>query len=365
MTNEKKERRTISRRNALKTLGVGALGVSSVGLASANSGEDTVRIPTVKRGDEVLKWKEVPRSWHEHTQHSEQVREELIEQHLDDPGIKSIASARWDKRFGGKNGLLVEVEVDPETYKDTLPDSKGGIPVRTTEAPDLRLGDCCFHDDYDPVPGGVSVHTANSGGSAGFRVNDPDGNERLLTANHLWDTCSDNTGKTLNQHTDEFGVVDSYDADTDYALVKPTSTEGIDNEVIVDGIRYRVSGYKTTSSINDLISSGETCYDTGSTTCTTEGPIKANGLSTPGFDCIDYEGAGIKADIVAGDGDSGGPIVSLDEFGGTQYAVIIAHFSLYDQDSTVSCHWGSGYKGSPIYGTAFNHLRDNHDLRLS
>lgn len=367
MPDENQQRQTITRRNTLKGLGASALGVSSVGLATANNGNNTVRIPVTKHGDKVLKWKEVPRSWYEHMNHSEQVRDEITKRYLDKSGIHGIASARWEKRFDGKYGLLVEVEVNPETYDGSLPDSKDGIPIRTTEAPDLRPG-CCHHTDYDPVPGGVAVQAEVSGGvgigSAGFCVNDPNGNRRLLTANHLWGTCGDSSGKTLNQHTDEFGVVDSYDADTDYALVRPTSTEGVEYEVFVNGIQYRVSGYKTTSGINDLITSGETCYQTGGTTCTTEGTIKANGFSTPGHDCIDYEGAGVKANIVAGDGDSGGPIVSLEEYFGNQYAVIIAHFMLFDKDSSVSCHWGSGYKGSPIYGTAFNHLHDNHNITL-
>lgn len=368
MTDENHQQQTFSRRNALKGLGVGALGVSSIGLATATDRGDTVRIPITKRGDMVLKWKEVPRSWYEHMKHSKQVREEITLNHLDKPGIEGIATARWEKRFDGKYGLLVEVEVDPESYNGSLPDSKEGIPIRTTTAPNLRPGACCHHTDYDPVPGGVAVQaersTGRASGSAGFCVNDPDGNRRLLTANHLWGTCEDSSGKTLYQHTDEFGLVDTYDTDTDYALVRPTSAEGIDNAVFVDGFLYTVSGYKTTSGINDLISTGETCYQTGGTTCTTQGTIEANGLSTPGIDCIDYEGAGVKANIVAGDGDSGGPIVTLEKFFGNWYAVIISHFMLFNKESSVSCHWGSGYKGSPIYGTAFNHLYENHNLTL-
>ena len=361
------ERRNVLRRNLLRGIGSGSLGVSTVAaveVVGASGGDDTVRIPTLKRGDTVVKSKEVPESWYNHTRDSKNAREKLVEEHLDDPGVESIYSARWSERFDGKNGLLITAEVDPDTYEDSLPDSKDGIPVRTTAAPDLRLGDCCHHDDYDPVPGGVAVRTPDDVGSAGFCVTDSGGDERLLTVNHLWATCQDNSGRTLEQHTDAFGEVDEYDTNADYALVRPTSSEGIDDQVYVNGGSKRVGGYVPESGLDDLVSSNETCYDTGATTCTTEGTIEGAGLSSPGYQCIDYEDNGVKADIVAGDGDSGGPIFTLKTYDGTEYASIIAHCSLFSSDGSVSCHWGSGEKGSPIYGTAFHHLKNDHGLDL-
>ena len=191
------------------------------------------------------------------------------------------------------------------------------------------------------------------------------GDERLLTANHLWETCQDNSGRTLKQHTDAFGEVDECDTNTDYALVKPTSSEGIDKQVMyVDGGSKRVGGYVPKEGVDDLVTSDETCYNTGATTCTTEGTIEGTGLSSPGYQCIDYEDNGVKADIVAGDGDSGGPIFTIKSDDGNEYASIIAHYSSFNSDGSVSCHWGSGEKGSPIYGTAFYHLKSDYGLNI-
>ncbi len=229
---------------------------------------------------------------HDHTRNSKNAREELVDEHPDDPGVESIYSARWSEEFDGKNGLLVTAEIDPDTDEDSLSDPKDGIPVRTTVVPDLRLG-CCHHDDYDPVPGGVAVRSSNDVGSAGFCVTDS-GDERLLTTNHMRDTCGDNRGKTLDQHADEFGEVDGYDADTDYALVAPTGSQGTDDGVYVDGRTYRVGGCVPEPGVDDLVSSSETCYNTGATTCTTEGTVEGSGLSSPGYHCIDYENDGIK-----------------------------------------------------------------------
>lgn len=356
-----------SRRNVLKHIGVGAFGLgvrkdpSSISpITETSKRDDTVRIPTVKRGNTVLKWKEVPRVWFEHTQHSEKVASDITAEYLDKPGIQAIYSGRWENTFGGKNGLLVEAEVDPETYDGGLPDSREGIPIREVEALGYEFRDCCHHDDYDPVPGGVAAQTDAGGiGSAGFCVNNPDGNKRLLTANHLWGACEDNSAGDLNQHTDHFGDVSDLDEETDFALVKPTSFEGIDDQVFVNGIQYTVSGYKTHDGINDLISSGETCYQTGGTTCTTEGPLTGNG-DVADYNCIDFENHGVKADIVTAKGDSGGPIVDLVEFSGTQYAAIIGHLSLGSGNTEVCCHWGcTDSKGSPMWGQAFHHLTDN------
>lgn len=371
MTNEKGERQTVSRRSALKGIGAGAF----VGpfnptptvqeLFGPSNPEDTVRIPTVKRGDTVLKWKEVPKSWYEHVQHSRKVRENLKKEYYDDEGVRAVVSARWEKTFDGKNGLLIEAEVDTETYDGSLPDSRNGIPIRETEATDGELKNCCYHDDFDPVPGGVAVQTAGGGvGSAGFCVNNADGNRRLYTANHLWGGCEDNTGGQLNQHTDEFGTVKTIDKDTDYALVKPTSTEGLVNEVFVNGLRYTVSGYKTHDGISDLITSGETCYQTGATSCTTEGPITGQG-SVKTTSCYDFEDHGIKADIAAAEGDSGGPFVDLVEFSGTQYAAIISHLTWGGVSTEICCHWGCGGHGKPNYGPAFHNLTNSpHNLSL-
>lgn len=354
----------------LNRLGAGAfVGLPSVELSGqpyveSSDRDDTVRIATDKRGDTVIKWKEVPKDWYDHLQHVRSVQKDVTQRLSDRAAVESILVTRSDVTFGGKNGFEIEVEVDSNKGDVSLPDVVDGVSIRRTEAPDVELK-CCHHEDYDPVPGGVAVQTGGGGvGSAGFCVENSDGNRRLLTANHLWGECEDNTGGQLNQHTDEFGTVEAIDTDTDYALVRPTSTEGIDDRVYVNGIRYTVSGYKTYDGISDLISSGETCYQTGGTTCTTEGPITGQG-SVEQYNCYDFEGHGIKADIYTAGGDSGGPFVDLIEFSGNQYAAIIGHLTWGDSQSTECCHWGCGYSGTPNYGPAFHNLRDSpHNLSL-
>ena len=327
--------------------------------------EDMVQIPTVKHGDTVVNWKQVPKSWYEHVQHSRKVRKDIKNDFFHKDGVRAVLLARWDKTFDGKNGLLIEVEVDPETYDDSLPHERNGIPVREIDAPDRILKNCCHHEDFDPVPGGVAVQTENGGvGSAGFCVENENGDRRLLTANHIWGTCEDNTDGELNQHTDKFGKVRTIDKDTDYALVEPTSEEGLVYEVFVNGLRYRVSGWKTQDGVSDMISTEENAYQTGATTCTTEGPIKGQG-DVASASCVDFENHGIKADIGVAEGDSGGPFIDLVEYNGNQYAAIITHQSFGGTSSTITCHWGEAENGKPNFGPAFYHLTDSpHNLSL-
>ena len=360
---------SLDRRDILKCVGastvVGGFSFTAPVVAGSNTSEDMVQIPTVKRGDTVVKWKQVPKSWYEHVQHSREVRKDIKNDFFHKEGIRAILLARWDKTFDGKNGLLIEAEVDPETYDGSLPRERDGIPVREIDAPDRILKNCCHHKDFDPVPGGVAVQTESGPvGSAGFCVENENGNRRLLTANHLWGGCEDNTDGQLNQHTDKFGKVRTIDKNTDYALVEPTSTEGLVYEVFVNGSRYRVSGWQTQNGVSDLISTGEDTYQTGGTSCTTSGPIKGQGdVGSKG--CIGYEDHGIKADIGTAEGDSGGPFIDFAEYDGNRYASIITHQSLGDVSSTITCHWGEGGYGKPNYGPAFYHLTDSpHNLSL-
>lgn len=372
VTEANETRPKVTRRKTLRNVGAGAivghLGLqgTATALTTGTRGGDTVTIPTVKRRDEVLVREEVPRSWYEHTKQVEQVNSEIAAEFLDAPGVEGVASARSEERFDGKNGLLVEVEVDPDVYDGFLPDSRGGIPIRTTEAGETEFHNCCHHSDYSSVPGGASVHTpAGASGSAGFCVADSEGTRLLLTVNHLWGSCENNFGAILDQHVSEFGEVRVHDEDTDYALVYPTGSDGIGEDVFVNGIRYSVSGYKTESGIASLICDGTTCYQSGSFTCTTSGEIKAKRVNQSN-DCVDFEGHGIETNIDTAQGDSGGPYVELVEFSGSQHAVIIGHHSFAKkQSSEVCCHMNCGTTGNPSYGQAFYHLTNSpHDLQL-
>lgn len=371
MTDASETRPKVTRRKTLRNVGAGAIAghLGLRGTATARTtgtrGGDTVTIPTVERRGEVLLREEVPRSWYEHTKQVRQVNSEIAAEFLDAPGVEGVASARSEERFDGKNGLLVEVEVDPDVYDGFLPDSRDGIPIRTTEAGETEFHNCCHHSDYSSVPGGASVHTpAGASGSAGFCV-DSGGTRLLLTANHLWGSCEDNFGAILDQHVSEFGEVNGFDRDADYALVLPTGSDGIGEDVYVNGIRYPISGYKTESGIASLICDETTCYQSGATTCTTSGQIKAKRVNKK-KDCVDFEGHGFKTNIDTAQGDSGGPYVELVEFSGSQYAAIIGHHSFAEkQSSEVCCHMNCGTVGNPSYGQAFYHLTGStHGLAL-
>lgn len=357
-----------SRRTVLEHLGAGAL-VATPGvelpdgdLVETADSADTVRIATVKRGNEVLEWKEVPKVWHDHLQHARTVRKDVTQQFGSLNGVTAVLLARSDATYGGKNGFVIEVEVDSARGSVGLPEAVDGVAIRRTEAPEVEFANtCCHHTDYPRVPGGGASET---GGSAGYCVENSNGNRRLLTANHIWGVCEDNTGAQFDQHSATFGTVDAVDEDTDYALVEPTGSDGIDDRVLVNGLRYAVSGYKTRDGICDLVASGETCYQTGGTTCTTDGPLTGCGSIDP-VQCVDFEDHGFKADIYAGEGDSGGPFVDLVELNGDQFAALIGHLSFVATDSTECCHWGCGRTGAPSHGAAFYNLRDSpHNLSL-
>jgi hypothetical protein len=328
---------------------------------------------TTKRGDKVLKTKEVPRAWREHALLVRRVNEEITDRYLNHSGVKTVATIGSSKTYGGKSGFNVRVEVDP-TNPPTLPAAIDGVSIVQTPAQEVGHG-CTNKDWFEPIPGGVAIWGGKNGdggrGTSGCRVT-RDGTDYILTANHVigGEPCSnDPTGETVYMYTDSNSVSNwgdvpndgsFWDQSTDHVLVKADRVSVGDR--IEDTYDYDVLGHHTRSSLEDKQSSTD-FRKQGSTTGPQTGPITALDISDGWAWCIDYDGHGIEFDIKNGEGDSGGPIYE-------QYQSPIDNNTynriagLYQQwvsnDGTASC--GSGVLSYTGRGIAAYRLDNSYNM---
>lgn len=363
----------ISRRSILQAAGVASLTGFGVGRTFAR--DDRVEIPYVKRGDEVVMTKEVPQEWYEHVQHVRQVADTANEQFSSNPGVLGMGIAKSNRRYGGKNGLLVEAKVHPSQYAGTLPDEVEGIPIETTETEGaFNMSDCVHLDDFSEVQGGITVEGEVSDGelqrgTSCLKVYNDNDDPRLLTANHLWGSCSYPIDEDAYQNGTKFGKVDMSDPDADIALIKEQSSEkSLEPGINDENTNWDVSGYYTEDSIEDMISEEREVRSMGCTTGLTEGPVTGKGL-TPPDTCYDADGEAVEVEAVGGEGDSGGPVYGIEEYFGNRYAVMLNVIQAGDdQFDSINCTSGvadpdnESLVGQKQYGIAFYHLQDEYNL---
>lgn len=372
--------RNISRRTALKVGGSGAFTLTGVGLVGASTSDDTVKITVTRNREGPVRQKEVPQSWYDHLQHVEDVLQRVKEKYYSQKGVETIAQIRGEESFSGKHGFQIRVGIDKEEFKGDLPDSKESVPIKTIEAMPTGLGACQGVDDsIDPVLGGVVVEEEAGTSCGGFgstftTVYDKVVNaNRMLTAGHLFEACSnDITGEAAEQGGLNFGQVDRYDANADWATITPQDKSITDPSKIRegDGDEYEVNAWYTDSGISDLISTGETTYQLGTTTGRTSGTVEANNVSD-GFDCVNFEGEGVECDITNAEGDSGGPVYTYNTDGTKAVLVCMYQMFVNHSGATRSCNpdgpcSDSSLKEAPtLRGYSFDDLNENHDLTLT
>jgi hypothetical protein len=359
---------SVSRRSALASIGAAVTLPFSTKVVA---GSDTTRIRYVVTDDEVLKWKEVPQSWLEHVRHVRKLKADFEDDIGPMSGVESTALTKSSKEYGGKPGLKITAYGGPKK-QTVVPDEYQGVDVEF--APTREWKDACHYDTYDDVEGGVPVEarwdengTSYTGwGTAALPVNDENGNERLLTANHLWENqkCGSATGEEATQYTQDFGEVAVSEPGADFALVEKTNSSlemstGIQEEFGSQNI----SGYYPEDGLSDLVSEGKDVHKMGVTTGKTTGTIKAMNERI-GFDCNDLEGHGVVVDgLNVGEGDSGGPMYRIEEIGGFKWAVLVGHTSQFRQvDDNKSCVGESRDIGNTAGGHAWYHKNEEYGI---
>lgn len=375
MTDTKERGQRISRRAALKRMGAGAA-LSSVGFIGTAVGKNTVKTTVTRNGDGPVRRKEVPQSWHDHLQQVDDVIQQMKDEYYSQKGVETIAQVRREETFGGKRGVQVRVEINEESFEGDLPDSQENIPIDVVEAMSTGLGACQGIDEsIDPVLGSAVVEE-DAGTSCGFGSTfmtvydyDVDAN-RMLTCAHLFEACLNGISEeAVEQGGSDFGKVDRFDANADWATITPQDKNTSDPSKIRegDGEEYEVNAWYTDNGISDLISTGETAYQLGATTGQTSGTVEANHVSD-GFDCVDFDAEGVECGITNAQGDSGGPVYTYNDDG--TKAVLICMYQMYvnHRGDTRSCDpegpcSGSDLNEAPtLRGVSFDYLNDEYNL---
>ena len=363
---------------------VGAVGTASIfgGTAVAKS-SDTITIPYVKNGDEVLLWKEVPKSWYQQVQQAKLAKKKVASEFLNQTGVIGVSRGRGKTTYGGKPGHRVHIHVDPDVFNGKSPGRVRGVNVKFVERDQGELLNCVHYDDFDDVQGGITNEAYWEEDDEGYigvgttclRVgidDEENDNHYMLTANHLWpDNCSESTNGITLQNGTQLGIVAGADVATDIALTYKTN----DSKTLEDGINdesfnWSVSGYYTESSVDDMYSEGRSnLRSMGVTTGLTQGALDEIGFLGSG--CLSYNGAGVILDADGGEGDSGGPMYGLEEYFGSQWAVMLGVVSqgFYKKD-TVSCTAGvaQGNDRDVFHqhgGIGWHYLEDNTSVTIS
>jgi len=368
--NDSTETHTVSRRGVIASVGA-AFTLSAT--PAVAKGDDTAEIPYVVTDDEVLKHKKVPQSWLEHTRRVLQTRADFGDQVGPMSGSESVGVARSSETYGGKRGLKIQVATNDRT-QDVVPSEVNGVEIEVVEKEDWR--NACYYETPDRITGGLPIEARwedggesyTGWGTAGFPVKDSNGNERLLTADHLWEnkSCQSSEGEEATQYTQDFGEVAQSEVRPDFALVEKTNGSlNLSAEIREEDDTQDVSGWFPVEAISELVSEGKSVHKMGVTTGKTTGTIDAMNQSI-GNGCTDLEDRGVVVNgIEAGEGDSGGPMYRIEDIAGIKYAVLVGHttHATNINDSTY-CVGGSRDIGRKAAGHAWFHKNNEYELTI-
>lgn len=311
-----------TRRSALKSLGIGVLGVGTVPVASADK---KVTVVTGRSGSEPVARETVPRRWYEHAKAARRVKSNLSRRYAANDAVVDVAIGRGDSKIGRLWKNTVEVDVQRGAASSlSLPDSAEGVGVKKNAVDrtdnEVELHFCHNMGDYDGIVGGVETRAIRD------RDNSIDATSTLccpvkkgsteyaLVSNHLFlpggSKCDGNWDKKLYQDdiNDYIGQIESYDDALDYALVKPydpsmTIQNRVEGESQAGG---SINGYVTPDGLQTYMSVGTPIHKMGVSTGRKEGPIKKLDTSyTKG--CVNVNGEGVQTGGHCAKGDSGGP----------------------------------------------------------
>jgi hypothetical protein len=313
---------SIERRSILKTVGSASVligGVTTVGQVEARNKE---KIITHKSAGRPAITEEVPKEWNEHLSTAYHVQDILTRKYAGRDDVGRVSLTKDSDTFAGKHGFHAKVETKSSHAREMLPDYVNGIYVESAEPEDLRREGCssdnaCHNEDvfYD-TPGGV---TFGGGTSMCQYWVDYDGDDTaeqtMLLAAHVVEIstpCEDDlTGRTQDQHCEEWGSVVIDEAGMDLVALSPNSTSSVDNTILEEFGEIEVAGHVTKDGLSNMISEGDTIYKTGIMTGTDAGtPLEIwEDQSRCDFETWYYEGA--EHEMETASGDSGAPIYDI------------------------------------------------------
>lgn len=376
-----------NRRKVLKGIGIGS-GLASFPemraarrIPTAGSVNNTVKVPHIIKQNEVIKWREVPQSWHEHIKSYKKSVKRSQDEYLSREGVLRISGVRWDKQFGGKNGLQIKFDIHPDQFEGDIPESVDGIPVVKNETrEEFETVDCDNLGSFNPTPGGVTIEGAGGRGTSFAKVETSSNNVGLMTAYHvIGGDCGYNiSGDAADQNCTKWGNVIDYDDDVDYAVIEPDSSFDAEGKIREpDGTEYEIAGHYSESTVCDFAANATYLRKVGTTTGLHEGRVQACHVQRSS--CPSLNNHGVRTSIETVNGDSGGPVYRLDDSFSPGTACVIVNHTVVGAgertcieytDSCISCDSSSCVSEGEhdeypeVAGTAFYRLSSNHGLSL-
>lgn len=106
-SNTRSRSTTSTRRQYLMSAAAGAVGLTGVGIAGANSSRRT--IPFVKDGDDVVKTKSVPADWYDQSKQARNAASQAKNSLVNHPAVESVGVGTSDTHVSGLREQTVEV----------------------------------------------------------------------------------------------------------------------------------------------------------------------------------------------------------------------------------------------------------------
>jgi len=365
----------ISRRQTLRSVGTMS-GISLLGIPNIADKDDSVKLPKLVSGDEVVEYIHVPRDWYEHIQHVENVRQNVRKKVNGNRNVTSISVVPSNKEYGGKKGLQIKVRLRPENQKGDnknkilpeppIPDHIDGIPVVFGEKSDRKQG-CTNFDTSSNVAGGQVLAWTNGGryGTAGAPF-DYNGSRYMLHCAHVfWDDCNSNiAGRVASvqdenfNNVDDIGEVKFANALADITRIDD-SRGGNFRDYIDEGsnnapLMGHVTKYALQNWVSESASQRPTVYQMGVTTGRTSGVVNELDYDST-FGCVNHQENGVRTTCRFGQGDSGGP--TYYKTNGDAYLVsLTTHYHDVVIGGTIGCN-DSSY-GEESSGTGAYYIND-------
>lgn len=337
----------IGRRSILR---VGASAVAAPTIGGVVTGAEETEIVTARSGPaSPEETATVPVKWHNHNQSIWEVHNEIGAGMAELPFVSDVFLGRAEQTIGGLGYIQYVIEVlesATEEQRDQLPDdleeTGADIPddlvvssIRIEETSgEVEALTCSGQFSTDPYHGGLMLN-GQGVGTSGYRMTDGS-NEYMLTANHVVASgCNLDTGFTPETITgDDIGPVQDGHKIHDWALFGVDQSSGItdiSNKIWYDGNYITsVDGYKTQSGLNQMIGQNGQVWKQGQVTGFHKGVLRGIGSWARGpNDCIRMDGAGVRAEVESGAGDSGGPLWDQDSGG----AYVISQISIGVEDT--------------------------------
>lgn len=374
---------SISRRTVLKGVGgaIATAGVSQVATANVLDDADMVEIPKAAKGDEIIRYKEVPKKFWNHLKTARRQSNKLKE---NIPGAVGVAKRATNDTISGRRRRKLVVQFSNEETRAAarVPETVGGLPVETELEPDFQPNSCeniildpYYHggavhirlDDHEYLGTCYSTGHGYSVATAGCYAELGGGNNKfILTVNHLYDpadTCGTVPNRPAGVGVERDGQKELYptgnsstyyqDPELDYMFVDNTAKYCYDDnapiplpmsssgQIYTDTGTIDIRGY--TLNLDEEVGSDTTFYRSSHRSGFLQGSLTGSGLNVVG-DCVDNSNA-FEFDIESTQGDSGAVYyqeiydIEDNEYKAEIAALHIGHDPKSEEVGSVACNY--------------------------